>query len=180
MFYNRKGFTSILETLRHSFWPANTVDPNTEKQIWTSSKTLIVLFLFLYVVPVASLAFFLILPILKGIRSLPYTYCLLSDRTRESPMFEMMYAFQTIAVIFLPVNVLAGHDYMYNAFCANCSAQFRLLHSAIRFVGSGNEDEMIQRLSELPGVEAPSPRKQDNKAKILLVICIKHHQNLLR
>nr|QBB72938.1 odorant receptor [Protaetia brevitarsis] len=180
IFYQRKEFTKILKTMRYSFWPADAVDSATEEQIWTNSKKLLLLLSTQYVVPALYLIYIMIGPILKGSRYLPCAYCLLPNQTDESPIFEMVYAFQVITTVFLPLHIIGGNDNLYVTSCSICSAQFRLLRAAIRVVGSGHEGELIERLLRLPGVETPPSRGRSDKAKILLVICIKHHQNLLR
>lgn len=110
-------------------------------------------------------------------RSLPYEYCLPFD-WRRSPIYEILFPLQIFVASFIPFSVIESHDVLFAALCSNCSAQFRLLRTTLQIIGTGREDDVIRKLWKLPGVDVVV-KKEWQKEKTLLVICIKHHQKLL-
>ncbi|GJQ88302.1 hypothetical protein Trydic_g3781 [Trypoxylus dichotomus] len=180
LFYKSEQISEIIRTIWYEFWPADTLGKTLHKDIKITAKILVVIFVTQYTSAVAFLSFYLLLPILKNGRNLPHTSWFPFDVTR-SPEYELIFTWQAYLTVYINEHVVCSYDTLYCSICANCTTQFRLLCAAIKFVGSGEEKKMSERLLEIPGVNYQlAVGHPDAEERRLLVICIKHHQKLIR
>lgn len=179
-FWKSKDLNKIIEIISEEFWPADIMGKTTRDDIKRYSKSLMMVFIIQYISAVAFLSFYVILPVTKPGKQLPHTSWFPFDVT-SSPYYEIIFIWQAYLTVYINENVVCAYDTLYCAICGNCIAQFRLLNTALRYIGSGKEDVIVGKLLQTPGVTYESIGDDSAKAeRKLLVICIKHHQKLIK
>ncbi|KAI4456945.1 odorant receptor [Holotrichia oblita] len=180
MFFRHKDLTFIIKMVWYEFWPSNTMGTITENHIKTDSKRLLLLFFVVYGTGCMFLLLLIIGPAIIGVRKLPYSSWYPFDWS-TTPTYEILYTIQVYVAIYIIANTVCGYDFLYCSICANCVAQYRLLNEAIKYIGSGREEILTDFLFGLPGVNyRPVITKEYEDARKLLVICVNHHQKLIK
>lgn len=180
IFFRHKDLTFIIKMVWYEFWPSNTMGTTTEDHIKTDSKRLLVLFFVVYGTGCMFLLLLIIAPAIIGVRKLPYSSWYPFDWSL-SPTYEILYTIQVYVAIYIIANTVCGYDFLYCSVCANCVAQYRLLNEAIKYIGSGREKILTDLLFGIPGVGyRPVLTKEYEDERKLLVICVNHHQKLIK
>lgn len=176
LFYKSREFSNIIKIIRDEFWPSNLNNPNIDKDIRQDSFKLIFVFVTQYVTGVAFLHMYFITPLTKSTRELPHNSWYPFDVTK-TPIYEFLFALQFFQTTYISLNTVTAYDTLYCAFCGNIIAQFRLLCDVIECIGSGKESVVLGKLLEISGIKYNADDQNERK---LLIVCIKHHQNLIK
>lgn len=171
-----KELSYLIKTVRYEFWPSDITNKDIDKSIRKDSRIL-----FKIMIIEASVIFMCVLtilfgPLLNSGRILPYSAWYPFDTT-ISPTYEIVYVLQSYFGFYFSVPCVTAYDMLYYSLCANCTAQFRLLCDALRYIGSGAEDELISKLIQLDETQKDLRGTSERK---LLVLCIKHHQRIIK
>lgn len=99
----------------------------------------------------------------------------------KSPACEMVLILQIYLTIYVDTCIICGYDFLYNSFCINFAAQFQLLCSAMEYIGSEEENLIIERIQNQTNMKNErSFNGVGDQEGVLLRICAKHHQKLIR
>lgn len=171
---------TIAEIIWNEFWPANVLGADVEKHIRKDSQRIVNLFILQITSATIFLSMTTIVPLTSSTRVLPSTLWYPFDWSK-SPVYEILYILQTYTYAYFTFNLVSGCDFFYCAACANCITQFRLLCQTIQFIGTGKEYGLLDSLFKLPGNKYQPPRNEKYRnEKTLMVICVKHHQKIIR
>lgn len=174
------SLSTIIKTVWYEFWPSHSLGSPVQEDIKNDSKRLLIGFFTVYATGCLFLLLLILAPAIDGVRKLPYSTWYPFEWT-TSPIYEMLYTIQVYVAIYIIANCVCGYDFLYCSLCANCVAQFRLLNKAVVYIGTGKEAELIDFLLKIPGVNyQPVRGRMNDDERKLLVICIKHHQKLIR
>lgn len=175
-----KELDEIIKAIRFEFWPSNILGEEIQHQIQSESKKLLLIYLIPYIGALIFLTQIILFPLLNGIRILPYNSWY-PFKWWQSPTYEILYVLEAYITIFVNGNIVCGTDFLYCSICSNCMAQFRLLCNVIKCVGNGDERQLILKLMKIPGISYRNVLHRGNcDERKLLVLCIKHHQKLLK
>nr|AKC58536.1 odorant receptor 1 [Anomala corpulenta] len=183
-FYNARKLKKLIQTVRKEFWPANIMGETTHNDIKYNSKILSLVFVVQYASAILFLWFSVLLPLAKPGRKLPHTSWFPFDST-VSPLYEIIYVWEVYLTAYINANIVCSYDTLFCSICGNCISQFRLLSAAVKCIGiSGKENQISNRLLRLQGVDYNPVRtnqgKEDRESRRLLVICVNHHQKLIK
>ncbi|KAK9712314.1 7tm Odorant receptor [Popillia japonica] len=176
LFSKRYSLTKLIKTVRNEFWPSNLIDVETKKIIIKDTNEILINTLTQYIAAFTSRVMLFVLRLLENNRELPCYIWLPFDYTK-SPAYQIMYLIQAYVTIYTDVTVVVGYDMMYGSICSNCIAQFHLLNAAVKYIGTGKEEEIIEKISRVD--ESVSEIKEKHLEKKLFVICVRKHQKLL-
>lgn len=155
----------------------------THRDIKNYSKILCVVFVIQYISAILFLWFTVLLPLAKPGRQLPHTSWFPFDYTL-SPTYEIIYVWEIYLTAYINANIVCAYDTLFCSICGNCISQFKLLSAAIKYIGSDKEGEISNKLIRLPGVDykpkLTNRNKSDEEARRLLIICVNHHQKLIK
>ncbi|GJQ88303.1 hypothetical protein Trydic_g3782 [Trypoxylus dichotomus] len=178
--YNSSQLKRLVEILLDEFWPSDLVGRETDAKIRKDSSKQLFVFIMQYVLSTAFVLMYIIIPIAKSGRQLPHSSWYPFD-VLKSPAYEILILLQLLLTSYVFQNCVCSYDFLFCAFCGNMVAQFKLLCEVIKMIGSGMEGEIIRILLGIPGVRyRPVIEKIDEEERKLLVICINHHQKLIR
>lgn len=179
LFFRSKDLYDILKTVRYEFWPSNISGDELRVKIKSHIDVLLYTCILTYIGATYFLLLIILTPLIDGIRQLPYITWY-PFNWAETPTFEVLYILEG-CINFLNGVIVCGTDFLYHALCANCTAQFQLLCDVLQQIGRGSEKEIAEKLLRIPGVSyEPVFNKEYEDERRLLVLCIKHHQKLLK
>ncbi|KAK9712318.1 7tm Odorant receptor [Popillia japonica] len=206
LYSKRYSLAKLIKTVRNEFWPSNLMDVETKTIIIKDTNEVLINTLTEYVAAFTSRVMLIVVRLLENDRELLCYIWLPFDYTKtpayqimyliqayvttflcyiwlpfdytKTPAYQIMYLIQAYVTTFIDVTVVVGYDMMYGSICSNCIAQFHLLNAAVKYIGTGKEEEIIEKISRVD--ESVYEIKEKNLEKKLFVICVRKHQKLLR
>nr|QBB72942.1 odorant receptor [Protaetia brevitarsis] len=164
----------LVKLILHDFWPSNVLGPKTDRRIAKATRRILTPIVLQSTFGVCYSICCVFLPIFKT-QNLLLHQAWYPKGLDEHLIQKALQIMKSYTMNYLDCLTVTSFDLLYVAMCVNCSAQFRLLCGAIETLGTGKDRAMIWRITN-----KPTGGNEKEVARELLVICLEHHQKLIK
>lgn len=180
IYINCRELDKIIKQVWNEFWPSNAMGKQLEKVVGKTVNTILTVCCIVYISGLLFSLGFLTAPYISGNRVLPYRVWYPFD-WKASPTYELLYILSGFTNMYLVLSTICGYDFLFFGMCLNISSQFQLTGKAITMLGTKEEKMTCDKLLGLKGVPyKPVFSCEEEEERELILICIRHHQKLIR